>query len=130
MNRIKKPLVLSVLVVALLFVFSACSKTKPTTRKLKGSWELVSMGGQPVGADEGLEFEFKSGGDMTFTGGANAGLTGEVSGTWSWEDEKTTIELRWNNDSSRAYLESVELTTDELTTKPFGGSGVWVFNKK
>lgn len=116
--------------VTLFFATSSCDKERPTSRKLKGTWELKTVGGTAVTADEAITFEFKSGGNFESSGADSSALTGEISGDWAWVEDKTELELSWRNDSSRAYFEDISLTKEVFTTKPFGASEVWVLEKE
>ena len=112
--------------VVIMLNFSSCGKyedgpslsLKTKTARLTGSWEVVEIDGDKVGADIELEFD-KDGGlqldyDYSYT---YYGYTYEYSmkfkGEWEWGSNKESIELDWD-DMEAMEWDILRLSSDEL----------------
>ncbi len=101
--KIKKSILLSIVLFTFLFSITACKK--PSTKKLTGKWELVSMDNKAIEADEKIVFEFRSDGTFDFVADSNAVLEGSQTGDWLWYNNKSTLELTYNTTSILTFRE-------------------------
>lgn len=114
----------------LIFVLTnSCNKTEPSNRKLKGTWVLSTIDEQPLGEKENVTITFSSGSQFESVGGDSSVFSGNRSGTWNIWNDKSRVELKYN-ENSVTYFREIELTKELFKTTPFGVVEEWVFEKK
>jgi hypothetical protein len=118
------------ILLTLIFVLTnSCNKTEPSNRKLKGTWELSTIDEEPLGEKENVTITFSSGGQFESLGGDSSAFSGNRAGSWSIWNDKSKVELEYN-ENFITYFEEIELTKELFKTTPFGVVEEWVFEKK
>ena len=92
---------------------------KSKNSRLVGEWDGKVIAGDTLEADADFILEFEDDGDLkvkfsySYTyGGTTYSYSYDEVGTWSWEDSKETIEIKFDTDVTELSVK--RLTSDEM----------------
>tara|TARA_B110000046_G_C13024289_1_gene412982 strand:- start:5172 stop:5594 length:423 start_codon:yes stop_codon:yes gene_type:complete len=130
-KKLRRKILFGMAFATMLVCISSCDKTKPSTNKLTGTWDVISIDGETLTADEKIVFDFRSDETFDFTAADSSAIGGgSAAGTWYWYNDKTGLKLSWTEDGSTFVLdfENISLTKEDFLCD-VNFSNDWVLKK-